>query len=142
MKSQGDQTKLSKIDRFMCRTVPQEQQPVKATSPQAPVVPSPNQAPVVPSPNQAPSAPAPAQAPSLVTVAQQVATNPATKPSTTSVLSELDILRTLCPEERAEAYNRLVNLLRSDDMFYQTLINLLPRLSSGQKVIVLDFLQN
>ena len=127
MKSQGDQTKLSKIDRFMCRTVPSSEAKQPVSSYSAPVASVQSPAPV------APAAPAP--------VAPKITPKPSASASTT-VLSELDILRTLCPEERVESYNRLVNLLRSDDMFYQSLVNLLPRLSSGQRVMVLDFLQN
>ncbi len=134
MKPQGDQTKLTKIDRFMNRTscVPSVApvSPVATVAPVAPAVPvvvaSTSSAPVVPVAPVASASSGP-----LAPVAQRP-----------SVLSELDILRTLCPDERLAEYERLVSVIRSDDGFYQSLVELLPRLSGGQRLLLTNFLLN
>jgi hypothetical protein len=125
MKSQGDQTKLSKIDRYMSRSEPVSGAAACAASAVQLPLPAATIKPEVQIKyEKRPSAPA----------------SPAPAPAMSSVSSELDILRTVCPDERKADYERLVKLLRSSDVFYQTLVNLLPRLSGGQRILVTDFL--
>ena len=122
MRPQGDQTKLSKIDRFMGRSAPAPV-PVSVHVPAPVPAAAPVQTPVpITAPAAAPAVPTQAAIP------------------VSSVLSELDILRTLCPEERKSEYNNLINVLRSKDLFYQSLVNLLPRMSAGQRILISDFL--
>jgi hypothetical protein len=56
------------------------------------------------------------------------------------VLTELDVLKMVCPEDLKDDFTRLVKLLNISDVFTETLISTLPKLSSGQRVLVIDFL--
>jgi hypothetical protein len=131
MRSQGDQTKLSKIDRFMGRTTAAASTLEESTAPVVNMQTESVSAPPPPPPKE-----------KQVRFDIPAVKPPVTKSTQASALSELDILRSLCPEERKAAYDNLVNLLRSNDLFYLSLIDLLPRLTSGQRCLVISFLQN
>jgi hypothetical protein len=132
VKCQGDQTKLSKIDRFMGRSA-------AAVNVVAPL---PEATPKIGSADKIqPTV-------DFIINEKQVKFDLEDKSllkerkSPPSALSQLDILKTLCPTDRKECYETLVNLLRSNDPFYQSLIELLPSLTSGQRCMIINFLQN
>jgi hypothetical protein len=52
----------------------------------------------------------------------------------------LELLAVICPAERKEAYLKLVELLTSQDPFILGLIELLPKLNAGQRMLVISFL--
>jgi hypothetical protein len=52
----------------------------------------------------------------------------------------LELLAVICPVERKEAYLKLVELLTSQDPFILGLIELLPKLNAGQRMLVISFL--
>jgi hypothetical protein len=56
------------------------------------------------------------------------------------VLTELDVLKMVCPGDLKEEFTRLVKLLNISDVFTETLISTLPKLSGGQRILVIDFL--
>jgi hypothetical protein len=52
----------------------------------------------------------------------------------------LELLTVICPVERKESFLKLVELLTSQDTFIQGLIELLPKLNAGQRMLVISFL--
>jgi hypothetical protein len=57
-----------------------------------------------------------------------------------AILLELDALTTLCPSKLALKYKKVISLLKSNDLFYTTIIDTLPRLTAGQRALMSDFL--
>lgn len=56
------------------------------------------------------------------------------------VLTEFDVLKMVCPDDLKDDFTRLVKLLNISDVFTESLISTLPKLSSGQRILVIDFL--
>ena len=56
------------------------------------------------------------------------------------VLTEFDVLKMVCPEDLKDDFTRLVKMLNISDVFTETLISTLPKLSAGQRILVIDFL--
>jgi hypothetical protein len=140
MKPQGDQTKLTKIDRFMNRSsnstplTPSNLTPLTPSIPQKTVAFS----------NDIVFSGEATSSPQRSNTSPSVKTSMQTPKEThrSSALSELDILRTFCPDDRLSEYERLVSVLRSDDGFYQSLVDILPRLAGGQRILLANFLLN
>lgn len=53
-----------------------------------------------------------------------------------------DILKTICPDNMMSKYVRLLEVLNSQDTFYQSLIKELPYMSPGKRLLTTDFLLN
>ncbi len=67
--------------------------------------------------------------------------DPKSKPaSNKSSNCMFDVLKTLCPEERKCDFEGLVNILLTEDVFYKSLVDILPQLSNGQRILLSQFL--
>jgi hypothetical protein len=143
----GSVLAYSKMDRFMKRA------PEQKTFPNEPFVPDTSRAEEV-MPSAAVVKTTPASVPVPVPVPIKVHTNANVKINEANaanavsadsskrspVLTEFDVLKMVCPEDLKDDFTRLVNLLNISDVFTETLISTLPKLSGGQRILVIDFL--
>jgi len=143
----GSVLAYSKMDRFMKRA------PEQKTFPNEPFVPDTSRAEdVMPTPAVVKAAPARIPVPISVPKCQDVKINAANVNTNTNynasadsskrspVLTEFDVLNMVCPEDLKDDFTRLVKLLNISEVFTETLISTLPKLSSGQRILVIDFL--
>ena len=143
----GSVLAYSKMDRFMKRAPEQKTFPIlpeatdsgsgsgSGSGSSSEVIPSSLRVPAVPVP-----VPIKAQESVNVNANVNVPTVSADSSKRSPVLTEFDVLKMVCPEDLKEDFTRLVKLLNISDVFTETLISTLPKLSGGQRILVIDFL--